>query len=253
MASTALQWPWPRVFAHRCGGALAPENTLVGLNVAARYGCGVEFDVMLSADDTLFVIHDETLERTTNGRGRVAETSDAVLAELDAGIGHDARFAGEPVPRLARILARCKELGLAMNIELKPSAGTDRETASALAAMLAGIALDRPPIVSSFSEAALAVFAQAAPATPRGLLVEAIPPDWEARCRRLGVVALHVECSKVSEPFAETVKRAGLWLATYTENDPLRAAEQLRWGVDCVITDRPDLINPVSLRLASIP
>ena len=253
MASTALDWPWPRVLAHRCGGALAPENTLAGLEVAARHGCGVEFDVMLSADGTLFVIHDETLERTTNGRGRVADTPDAVLTGLDAGVGHDTRFAGEPVPRLAEILARCKELRLAMNIELKPSAGADRETALALAATLAEAALAGPPIVSSFSEEALAVFAWASPATPRGLLVEVIPADWEARCRRLGAVALHVECSMVSEQFAETVKRAGLWLAAYTENDPVRAADQLGWGVDCVITDRPDLINPMSLRPASAP
>lgn len=244
MASTALQWPWPRVLAHRCGGALAPENTLAGLDVAARHGCGVEFDVMLSANGTLFVIHDETLERTTNGRGRVADTPDVVLAGLDAGFRHDASFAGEPVPRFSEILARCEELGLAMNIELKPSTGSDRETAQALAAVLAGAALDRPPIVSSFSEVALAVFAELSPATPRGLLVDVVPPDWQARCRRLGAVALHVECSTVSEHLAVAVKEAGLWLATYTENDPLRATKQLRWGVDCVITDRPDLINP---------
>lgn len=65
-------WQLPRVFAHRCGGALAPENTLAGLRMAAQLGCrAVEFDVMLSADASPWLIHDETLERTTGGSGRV--------------------------------------------------------------------------------------------------------------------------------------------------------------------------------------
>ncbi len=251
MITKPSRWPWPRVLAHRCGGALAPENTLAGLDVALHHRCGVEFDVMLSADGTLFVIHDETIERTTNGRGRVADTPDVVLAGLDAGVSHHPQFVGERVPRFTEMLTRCTALGLAMNIEIKPSAGMDRETAQVLAATLAQAALKEPPIVSSFSEEALAVFAEASPATPLGLLVEAVPPDWEARCRRLGAVALHVACSAVTKQLAVAVKRADLWLATYTENDPLRAVEQLGWGVDCVITDRPDLINPESLGLGA--
>jgi len=82
----------PRWFAHRGGGLLAPENTLAGIRLAARLGLqAVEFDVMLSGDGTPVLIHDETLERTTNGRGSVAATPDAVLFALDAGDG-------EPVP-----------------------------------------------------------------------------------------------------------------------------------------------------------
>jgi glycerophosphoryl diester phosphodiesterase len=66
-----VSWPYPRLIVHRLGGALAPENTLAGLAVAARLGCkAVEFDVMLSRDGVALVIHDETLERTTSGSGR---------------------------------------------------------------------------------------------------------------------------------------------------------------------------------------
>ena len=76
-------WPLPAVVAHRCGGALAPENTLAGLDASAACGCrGVEFDVMLSADGTPFLIHDETLARTTDGHGAVAATVDAVLRRV---------------------------------------------------------------------------------------------------------------------------------------------------------------------------
>src|SRR2546422_6860489 len=68
-------WPHPRVVCHRGGGALAPENTLAGIRKAAATGFGgVEFDVMLSADKVPLLIHDETLERTTDGRGAVSAT-----------------------------------------------------------------------------------------------------------------------------------------------------------------------------------
>src|SRR5207244_10430546 len=92
-------WPHPRVIAHRGGGALAPENTLAGLRLAKALGFGaVEFDVMLSADGVPVLMHDETLERTTDGRGAVAATSYAALAALAAGGRFGPKFKGEPVP-----------------------------------------------------------------------------------------------------------------------------------------------------------
>ncbi|PKO58401.1 MAG: glycerophosphodiester phosphodiesterase, partial [Betaproteobacteria bacterium HGW-Betaproteobacteria-19] len=109
-------WPLPRVLAHRCGGQLAPENTLAGLDAAAACACrGVEFDVMLSADGQAVLIHDETLDRTTNGRGPVAETALAQLRLLDAGSWFSSRFAGEGLPTLDAALDRCVALELAVN------------------------------------------------------------------------------------------------------------------------------------------
>ena len=92
---------YPRIIAHRCGGALAPENTLAGLRLAARLGCGgVEFDTMLAADGVPVLMHDETLERTTSGCGRVADLDSISLARFDAGSRHHPAFAAEPVPTL---------------------------------------------------------------------------------------------------------------------------------------------------------
>src|SRR5215831_19104247 len=79
-------WPFPRILAHRGGGTLAPENTLAGLRTAAALGCeGVEFDVKLTRDDVPILMHDDTLDRTTNGSGLVARSDWATLRELDAG------------------------------------------------------------------------------------------------------------------------------------------------------------------------
>ncbi len=116
--------PLPRWIAHRGGGRLAPENTLAGIRMAARLGFkAVEFDVMLSGDGTPVLIHDETLERTTNGAGRVCDTPDSVLFSLDA--GH-----GERIPRFAEAAALCRELGLLANVEIKPAAGHELATAA---------------------------------------------------------------------------------------------------------------------------
>jgi len=239
-------WALPAVLAHRCGGKLAPENTLAGLALASTHACGgVEFDVMLSASGSPVLIHDETLERTTNGRGRVAETPDEILLALDAGSWFDRRFAGEPLPKLEAAATLCIALGLAVNLEIKPSQGADKGTAEVVARrareLWAGAPV--PPLLSSFSEDALQVAATLAPELHRGLLVGAIPKDWLMRCRRLDAVALHVDHRHLDRTSIAAVRDAGLWVVTYTVNDPVRARRLFEWGVDCVITDRPDIVH----------
>lgn len=240
------EWPLPAVLAHRCGGRLAPENTLAGLPVALAHGCGgVEFDVMLDASGTPVLIHDETLERTTDGRGRVADTPDDILFGLDAGSWFDSRFAGERIPTLDAAAQRCLAAGLAVNLEIKPSRGTDRATAECVAPRAAALWAAAPGqvLLSSFSERALELAATLAPGLRRGLLVDAIPRDWLARCRRLGACALHVNHRHLDRADVAAVRGVGLWVVTYTVNEPGRAAELFAWGVDCVITDRPDRVR----------
>src|SRR5260221_3093249 len=92
-------WPYPRIVAHRGGGALAPENTLAGIRKAAAMGFGgVEFVVMLSADKVPLLIHDETLDRTTSGRGSHARTPYARLPSLDARAWFSPAYRGERLP-----------------------------------------------------------------------------------------------------------------------------------------------------------
>lgn len=242
-------WPWPRVFAHRCGGTLAPENTLEALNIAARFGCGVEFDVMLSGDDTPHLMHDESLERTTNGHGRMAETDDATLAGLDASMGFEP-FRGARIPRLIDAARQCRTLGLAVNLEIKPSHGRDTLSGVRIAALARqcwhGAAL--LPLISSFSDAALVAARDTASEFPRGLLVERLPQDWLARCTRIGAVSLHADARHISRSEAAAVRSAGLWLVLYTENDPQRADRLFAWGANAIVTDRPDLLTPPSGR-----
>ncbi|MCM2308183.1 MAG: glycerophosphodiester phosphodiesterase [Sulfuritalea sp.] len=231
---------FPRIIAHRCGGALAPENTLAGLRLAARLGCrGVEFDAMLCADGVPVLIHDETLERTTSGRGAVAAMSSAQLAQLDAGRRHHPAFAGEPAPTLDAALRLCAELGLWANVEIKPSAGQDLATGDAVARHAA--AASGKLLLSSFSAEALGAAAAEAPQLRRALLVEAIPADWRERMLASGALALHASARALNAEAAHAVRAAGFPLACYTVNRRDDAERLFALGVVAVFTDRPDL------------
>ncbi len=231
---------YPRIIAHRCGGALAPENTLAGLHVAARLGCrGVEFDAMLAADGVPVLIHDETLERTTSGRGRVAGMSSARLARLDAGCRHHPAFAAEPLPTLDDALRVCAALGLWANVEIKPSAGHEVETGRVVARHAAGA--KGPVLLSSFSAAALCAAAEQAAALPRAMLVEAIPGDWRERMAQCGAQAVHASARALTERALQAVLAGGLPLACYTVNRRDDAERLFALGVSAVFTDRPDL------------
>jgi len=241
-------WPYPRFIAHRGGGALAPENTLAAMRTAVAHGYTmVEYDVKLSADNIAILLHDDTLARTTNGTGAVALLPYARLAQLDAGSWYGPTFAGEPVPTLAAVARYTRTCGVASNIEIKPCPGRERETGMqvARAALKYWQGVDLPPLLSSFSEMALAAAAQAAPDLPRALLVtNQTPIDWLARARQLGCIAVHLDERMVDRPMIHEVYQAGLRLAVWTVNEPARAQALFDWGVDAIVTDALDRIGP---------
>ncbi|MBB3003671.1 glycerophosphoryl diester phosphodiesterase [Paraburkholderia tropica] len=247
-------WPYPRVAAHRGGGTLAPENTLAGLCVGAAFGHTMaEFDVKLSADDITFLLHDDTLDRTSNGQGAAAQLRYRQIAAFDAGSWLDARFEDEHMPTLAEAAQCCREEGLAANVEIKPCPGRDAQTGRLVAAETARLwakpmaAGALPPLLSSFSVEALIAAREAAPDVPRGLLVERVPDDWREQTAALGCVSLHASYRHLDEALVARIKEAGLFILAYTVNDLDAAQRLVRWGVDTVCTDRIDLIGPHAL------
>ena len=243
----SLPWPHSRVVGHRGGGALAPENTLAGLRKAAGMGfSAVEFDVMLSADGIPVLIHDETLERTTNGRGAVAATPYARLANLDAGAWFGREYLGERVPSFEQAGKLCVELGLWANVEIKPAPGFERET-GAIAARLAHElwrGAQSALLLSSFQPAALAAARAAAPELQRGFLTDKIEVGWSQTAEDLGCVCIHCNCEHLTPEQVRTIRGGGYWLLSYTVNDPDTARRLFSWGVDAIFTDRLDLIAP---------
>ncbi len=246
MTTETNDWPYPRVVAHRGGGALAPENTLAAIDTGVAFGLRmIEFDAKLSSDDIVFLLHDDKVDRTSNGRGAAAGMRYADIEALDAGSWFDARFAGERMPTLAAVAARCAARGLAANVEIKPCPGREAITGHRVAVEAAGLwaGATLPPLLSSFSFEALAAARDAAPALPRGLLFGAVPADWRARTTELECVSLHADHRKLDAQLVAEIKAEGLFILAYTVNDPARARELARWGVDTICTDRIDLIG----------
>jgi glycerophosphoryl diester phosphodiesterase len=242
---TASPTRLPRVIGHRGAAGLAPENTLTAIARAAALGCSwVEFDVKLTADNEVVVFHDDRLERTTDGVGLMAETVLAAVKRLDAGSWFAPEFRGEPVPTLAEAVALIERLGLAANVEIKPCPGREIATAIRVAAALRRLwPRGRPLLLSSFKPAVLEAARATAPELPRGLLVFEPPENWAVSARRLGCVSLNVYHQDLTAKTVAEAKAMGLAVATYTVNDPARALELVRWGVDTVISDRPDVIG----------
>jgi glycerophosphoryl diester phosphodiesterase len=237
-------WLHPRIIGHRGGGTVAPENTLAGIRKAAEMGLGgVEFDVMLTADRIPVLIHDETLERTTSGQGHVAATSYAKLAALDAGGWLGPEYRGERVPDFERAAKLCVELGLWANVEIKPAAGFERDTAEIACRVVARLwaGASPKPLLSSFQGICLEVAQAEAPEFERGYLTDRIEHDWRDSARRLGCVSVHCNFQHLTAALADEVRRAGFGLLCYTVNDADTARRLFSWGVDAIFTDRLDL------------
>ena len=245
-----IDWPYPKIIAHRGAGLLAPENTLAAVKLGMQHGHTMfEFDVKLSADDVPLLMHDSSLERTTNGSGLVRDYTWAQLAALDAGQWHSEAFTGEPIPQLDDLLVCLCEHGMMANVEIKPSPGLELHTGRIIAMACRQRWADHQALAlfSSFSELALHAAAQAAPHWPRALLMDRLFPDWLIRCRRLGCVAVDWNEKVVNPALIAQAHEAGLRVVVYTVNDPERAMQLLGWGVDAVITDAVDMLKPSDL------
>ncbi len=235
----------PRVIGHRGAAAYAPENTLEGIReAAARRARWVEVDAKLTGDGVVILMHDDTLDRTTTGRGTVVGAGFELIGTLDAGIWFGTEWRGVRVPALADALDLLVQLDMRANVEIKPCPGRDSETAKSVVEVVRrrwppGRAW---PLLSSFSRISLAAARDAAPEIPRGLLLWEYMADWNAAAVDLGCVSVHCADQHLNPEWAHEIRRAGYELAVYTVNDPKRAVELAAWGAQCFITDRPDLI-----------
>ncbi|MBL8308475.1 MAG: glycerophosphodiester phosphodiesterase [Rubrivivax sp.] len=242
-------WPFPFWVAHRGAGKLAPENTLAAFRLGAAHGWrAFECDVKLSADGQAFLLHDATLERTTNGRGTAGERTWSELSRLDAGGWHSRAFAGEPLPSLEAIAAYVQRNGFALNVEIKPTPGLDAETGRAVALACAQLwaQAGTPLLFSSFQPAALAAARDAAPQIPRALLLDALAPGWLDEALSLGVVGVVTNFRVMEAAVLARVHGAGLRALCYTVNEAADAQRLIALGVDGLITDAVDRFAPAA-------
>lgn len=248
-------WPYPRWVAHRGAGKLAPENTLAAFRLGARHGYRMfECDAKLSADGVVFLMHDATLSRTTNGPAVFGNGASTVggdhpwseLAQLDAGGWHSRAYAGEPLPTLDNIARFCLANGHCLNIEIKPTPGLEEKTGEVVAReaarLWAGAAV--PPLLTSFRPEALEGARAAAPELPRGLLLDTLWTGWLETALTLECVAVVCNHALWDSASVTQARSAGFRCLSYTVNDEWAAQRLWDLGTDGIITDRVDLFSP---------
>ena len=241
-------WPYPLWIAHRGAGKLAPENTLAAFRLGASHGYrAFECDVKLSADGVPFLLHDATLRRTSNGKGIAGNQDWAALARLDAGSWHSRSYAGEPLPSLEAIAAFCLGNGHALNIEIKPTPGTEALTGRTVALETARLwrGAAALPLLSSFEPDALRAAQAAAPELPRALLLDSLRTGWFDEARALGCAAIVTNYAVMDAAVVAQVHAAGMRALVYTVNDPAEVARLGGIGIDGIITDAVDRFSPV--------
>lgn len=246
---TLPHWPYPTHIAHRGGGRFAPENTLAAMRAGVWHGFKmVEFDVKISKDNVIYLLHDDTLNRTTNGSGLAHTQIYADLVRLDAGSWHSREYAGEPIANFTAVARYAITHNIACNIEIKPSPGYAEQTGNLVALATRDYWQNSTtlPLLSSFSEPALAAAQRSAPEVPRALLVETIPLDWRKRLAKYECIALNINHRDATPELITEVHNAGYRIAAWTVNDPERAALLLSWGIDGIITDELVSIPPTA-------
>jgi len=232
------------VQAHRGASAVAPENTIAAFRAAAAQGARwVELDVALLADDTLVVIHDDSVGRTTSGEGALGALTRADIEKLDAGAWFDPRFAGEKLPTFAEAIAALGKLGLSANVEIKqhPHHKSLDQLVRAVQRDIAGRAPGTAIMISSFDATALAAMHRLEPGLELAMLWEKLPADWAAQLAAIPATAIHLYYKALSIGFLEEASRRGITVRAWTCNDPAALASFWRAGLTGVITDDPRL------------
>lgn len=247
MSPDPASWPYPRWIAHRGAGLLAPENTLAAFRLGAAHGYrAFECDVKLSADGVPFLLHDDTLERTSNGHGRAAEMSWDALSRLDAGSWHGRHYAGEPPVTLQALATYLRTNGFMLDLEIKPTPGDEVETGRIVARAVHALWLGDtvPPLLSSFRPESLLGAREAAPDLPRALLVDTLWPGWFEVALSLNCVAVICNHTLADAALVKPLHAAGLRVLCYTVNEPDDVQRLLALNVDGLITDAVDRWSP---------
>lgn len=234
----------PLVCAHRGVRVAQPENTIPAFAAAVEAGCdAVELDVHVTADRRLAVIHDATVDRTTDGHGDVAAMTAAQLGELDAGAWRGAGYAGARIPLLDEVLELCRGRVLVL-VELKASAGDQPDAPDLVAAAIRDAAMEESALLLAFDHRHLARSRSTAPWLGRVALCETAPSDAASLLTGLDAAALGPLHEVVTEELCSTVHGLGRQVVTWTVNDPERAAVLVDSGVDVVISDDPVRVGP---------
>ena len=230
-----------RVFAHRGYSGKYPENTMLAFREAEKVGTdGIELDVQLSRDGQIVIIHDETLNRTTNGKGYVKDYTLAELKALDASVIKGTEFSPQRIPTLEEYCDWVKGTGLVTNVELKSSIVYYPELEEKTAEMIKAFGLEDRMIFSSFNHLSIVRMKQLLPQCPVGALVENNDLQFAGYyCHKYGFEFYHPDCHLLTKANVDNCKEYGIGINTWTVNDLGIFETMAEWGVEGVIGNFP--------------
>jgi len=238
----------PKIIGHRGVNRYAPENTLSGIHAAADMGVEwVEVDVKLTRDCVPILFHDDELDRTSSGTGKVADTDWEEIKELDAGSWFAESFYDTRIPSLEEAIDVLITRGLGVNLEIKPCPGREKETAEAALDIATTFwPTDHPqPLISSFQHVSLETALDMVPDWHRGFIFHEKPENWKDIAEYLQAASIHFDAEYAMREDVLEYLDSGRVLAAFTVNDPEQARELIDWGVDALFTDVPDIIQDV--------
>lgn len=233
------------VIAHRGNSSVAPQNTLSAFEAAWRGDAdSIEIDVQLTADRQVVVIHDDSVDATTDGSGVVGELTLDEVRALDAGAWFAPAFTGQRVPTFAEVVEFLTEHpGIELLLELKGAWTAD--DVRLVTEPIAAAGLEDRVVGQSFWPESVEALAEVAPGLRRGLLIFAVPDDLVARCRELGVMTCnpHGDLVAANPSLVDELHDAGIQVMVWTLDKPDEWAAAIEAGVDAIITNRPDRLG----------
>lgn len=238
----------PVIAGHRGSPRRAPENTVASFLMAVEEGAdAVELDVRLSADGRLMVIHDDEVDRTSDGSGIVNRLTEEEIRGLDAGSWFSRKFKGERIPSLGDLLRICGgKIGFNIEVKTGRGGGADSALVEAVLGELNRYGGDDDILVSSFDADFLKLFREREPKTATGLLYDPLDKPFSdpvAGSARLRADYLIVSRLGAGIRLAEAARKAGLMLGIFTINTQAQAEMALRSGADLIISDYPGKIR----------
>ncbi len=231
------------ITGHRGAALLAPENTIISIERAAQAGAKwIEIDTQLTADKIPVVIHDETVDRCTDGEGKLSDLTLDEIKKLDAGSWFDSEFVGTTIPTLEEAMLKCMELGVTLNLELKVY--NQHSTQALTDEVLATVERINYPLgkllFSSFNQDVLAQCKTHYPEVRRGFICDKWDQQSLNNLLSLELYSIHIDHQLLDISIANEIKESGIILKIWTLNEPSKAIGFYEMGVDNIITDMPN-------------
>lgn len=234
------------IIAHRGAPLLAPENTLPAMRAAVEKGAKwVEIDVKLTKDLRPVIMHDDKVDRTTNGTGFLAALNFEEVRRLDARAGFGEEFAGTNIPTFEELIETVLELDVGLQVELKPTPGDDVDTAEVALKVLKDMwPSNRERLfITSFSIQSIHAAARLMPDVPRAFAVIVPPRDPIALLKETKSQVLHLLQDVLTPESEKILADSGIEYAVAVVNDREKARQLLKNGAQTISTDIPDLLD----------